>query len=78
MYINDVGKEGAGNNRQRKYIWSIFLKTAIEEPNEELVWTVYNCIREIENSIRTLKTDLDCVPSFIKPMMHRRRTFILD
>ena len=43
-----------------------FLKTSIEEANEELVWTVYGCIREIENNIRTLKTDLDLRPIFHK------------
>jgi len=43
-----------------------FLKTAIKEANEKLVWTVYNCIREIEKSIRTLKTDLDLRPIFHK------------
>ena len=43
-----------------------FLKTAIKEANEQLVWTVYSCIREIENSIRTLKTDLDLRPIFHK------------
>jgi hypothetical protein len=43
-----------------------FLKTSIEEPNEKLVWTVYNCIREIEASIRCLKSDLDLRPIFHK------------
>jgi len=43
-----------------------FLKTSIEEPNEKLVWTAYNCIREIENTNRTLKTDLDLRPIFHK------------
>ena len=44
-----------------------FLRTSIDEPNEKLVWTVYNCIREIEKSIRTLKTDLD-----LRPVFHKR------
>jgi transposase len=43
-----------------------FLRTCIKEANEKLVWTVYNCIREIESSIRTLKTDLDLRPVFHK------------
>ena len=36
-----------------------FLKTGIAQASEKLVWTVYNCIREVESSIRCLKTDLD-------------------
>ena len=36
-----------------------FLRTSIKENNETLIWTVYNCIRNIESSFRALKTDLD-------------------
>ena len=43
-----------------------FLRTSLRQANEELVWTVYNCIREIEKSIRTLKTDLDLRPIYHK------------
>jgi len=43
-----------------------FLRTSLEGVNERLVWTVYNCIREIEKSIRTLKSDLDLRPVFHK------------
>jgi len=43
-----------------------FLRTLIKEADENLVWTVYNCIREIEATIRTLKTDLDLRPIFHK------------
>ena len=43
-----------------------FLRTSIEDANENLVWTVYNCIREIESSIRCLKSDLDLRPIFHK------------
>ena len=43
-----------------------FLKTCIRQAGEELVWTVYNCIREIESTIRTLKSDLDLRPVFHK------------
>jgi transposase len=43
-----------------------FLRTSLEEANETLVWTVYNCIREIEASIRCLKSDLDLRPIFHK------------
>ena len=43
-----------------------FLKTSIRQADEELVWTIYNCIREVESSIRTLKSDLDLRPIFHK------------
>ena len=43
-----------------------FLKTSIRQAGEELVWTTYNCIREVESSIRTLKSDLDLRPVFHK------------
>jgi transposase len=43
-----------------------FLRSSIEEANENLVWTVYNCIREIESSFRCLKSDLDLRPIFHK------------
>ena len=35
--------------------------------NEELIWLIYNIIREIEYSIRTLKTDLD-----LRPIYHKK------
>jgi len=35
--------------------------------NEELTWLIYNIIREIEYSFRTLKTDLD-----LRPVYHKR------
>ena len=43
-----------------------FLKTSIDETSEKLVWTIYNCIREVESSIRCLKSDLDLRPIFHK------------
>jgi hypothetical protein len=43
-----------------------FLRTCIKEADEKLVWTVYNCIREVESSIRCLKSDLDLRPIFHK------------
>ena len=35
-----------------------FIRTSLNM-NEDLIWLIYNIIREIEYSIRTLKTDLD-------------------
>jgi transposase len=43
-----------------------FLRSSIDEPSEQLVWIVYNCIRDIESSIRCLKSDLDLRPIFHK------------
>ena len=43
-----------------------FLRTSLCDPEEELVWTAYNCIRNIESSFRCLKTDLDLRPVFHK------------
>ena len=43
-----------------------FLRTCIKLDEESLVWAVYNCIRNIESSFRTLKTDLDLRPIFHK------------
>jgi len=43
-----------------------FLRTSLEA-NEKLIWLTYNIIREIEYSIRTLKTDLD-----LRPIYHRK------
>jgi len=52
---------------ERKNTYGVyFLRTSIEDANENLVWTVYNCIREIESSIRCLKSDLDLRPIFHK------------
>jgi transposase len=58
-------KEQAALDRKNTY-GVYFLRTSIEEANEKLVWTVYNCIREVESSIRCLKSDLDLRPLFHK------------
>ena len=36
-----------------------FLRTSLTTMEEELVWTTYNTIREIESTFRVLKSDLD-------------------
>jgi hypothetical protein len=43
-----------------------FLRTSLEV-SEELLWKTYNIIREIEDSFRILKTDLD-----LRPIYHRK------
>lgn len=41
-----------------------FLRTNLAVAEEKTVWDIYNTIREIENSFRTLKTDLDLRPIY--------------
>ena len=43
-----------------------FLRTNMTCDSEGVMWQVYNTIREIENTFRTLKTDLDLRPIFHK------------
>ncbi|MFH1936479.1 MAG: IS1634 family transposase [Bacteroidota bacterium] len=43
-----------------------FLRTSLNENNEQTIWTIYNVIREIEYTFRVLKTDLDLRPIYHK------------
>ena len=43
-----------------------FLRTNLNVQDEVIVWNIYNTIREIENTFRTLKTDLDLRPIYHK------------
>jgi len=43
-----------------------FLRTNLPISQEKYLWKVYNTIREIESSFRTLKTDLDLRPIYHK------------
>jgi Transposase DDE domain len=42
------------------------LRTTLNTDNEKTLWTIYNCIREIESTFRILKTDLDLRPIYHK------------
>ena len=42
------------------------LRTNLDEKDEEVQWTIYNAIREIEATFRVLKTDLDLRPIYHK------------
>ena len=44
-----------------------FIRTSMDMKDEVLVWNVYNTIREIESTFRTLKTDLD-----LRPIYHKK------
>jgi hypothetical protein len=43
-----------------------FLRTNMKVNDEVVVWNIYNTIREIESTFRTLKTDLDLRPIYHK------------
>ena len=43
-----------------------FLRTSLLIKDEVMIWNIYNTIREIESSFRTLKTDLDLRPVYHK------------
>jgi transposase len=59
--IKEEQKDKANNN-QGKY----YLQTSLPYENEAIVWMIYNLIREIEQTFRTLKTDLDLRPIYHK------------
>ena len=42
------------------------MRTNLDEKDEQTQWAIYNTIREIEASFRTLKTDLDLRPIYHK------------
>lgn len=48
--------------REGKYL----LRTNLDEKQESTQWAIYNTIREIESTFRTLKTDLD-----LRPLYHK-------
>lgn len=52
----------AAPHSEGKYL----LRTNIETIDEKLQWLVYNTIREVESTFRTLKTDLDLRPIYHK------------
>ena len=48
--------------------WGVyFLRTSLNISDEQIVWEIYNTIREIESSFRCLKTDLD-----LRPIYHKK------
>ena len=61
-WIIDPSKDKIKTNELGKY----FIRTSLDMKDEVLVWNVYNTIREIEATFRTLKTDLDLRPIYHK------------
>ncbi|MER3472420.1 MAG: transposase [Chitinophagaceae bacterium] len=45
------------------------LRTTLDQKDEQVQWTIYNTIREIEATFRVLKTDLD-----LRPVYHKTDT----
>lgn len=43
-----------------------FLKTSLKEKDEATIWKIYNALREVESTFRTLKTDIDLRPIYHK------------
>jgi len=43
-----------------------FLRTSLKVADEVIIWNIYNTIREIENTFRTLKNELDLRPIYHK------------
>lgn len=43
-----------------------FLKTSLKDEEEATIWKIYNALREVESTFRTLKTDLDLRPIYHK------------
>ena len=62
QWTKNEQKEADASDELGKY----FLRTDIDMKDELIVWNVYNTIREIENTFRTLKTDLDLRPIYHK------------
>lgn len=60
--INWKAKEGQENQEKEQGVY--FIKTSLKEKDEQTIWKIYNCIREIESTFRTLKTDLDLRPIY--------------
>lgn len=56
----------AKNKNKTDELGKYFLRTNLDMKDEVLVWNVYNTIREIESTFRTLKTDLDLRPIYHK------------
>lgn len=69
VIANDLGivtdiqwKQKLVPKREGQYL----LRTNLDEKEEQTQWAIYNTIREIESTFRTLKTDLDLRPIYHK------------
>jgi transposase len=53
-------------DKKKASIGLYFLRTSLMMEDEVMIWNIYNTIREIESSFRTLKNDLDLRPVYHK------------
>jgi hypothetical protein len=60
------GKIAAKETAASEGLGRYFIRTSLDMKDEKSVWNVYNTIREIESTFRTLKTDLDLRPIYHK------------
>ena len=59
-------KDDQKNEAKQNGLGVYFLRTNLALKDEVVIWNIYNTIREIEASFRTLKTDLDLRPIYHK------------
>ena len=59
-------KDETRHEDKTNHLGIYFLRTNLNVQDEVVVWNIYNTIREIENTFRTLKTDLDLRPIYHK------------
>lgn len=65
--INLEWKKNLSKEEQKiEGLGKYFLRTSMDMKDEVIVWNVYNTIREVESTFRTLKTDLDLRPIYHK------------
>jgi len=62
IITNITWKQKTADKKEGYYL----LRTTLDEKDEQMQWAIYNIIREIEATFRTLKTDLDLRPIYHK------------
>jgi transposase len=67
--VTDItwGKDETLHQQKIAGLGVYFLRTNIPINDEVILWNIYNTIREIESTFRTLKTDLD-----LRPIYHKK------
>ncbi|MDP3360043.1 MAG: transposase [Lutibacter sp.] len=65
--IDDLCVKKEKTNQQiNENLGVYFVRTNLQPKDEQTLWSIYNTIREIESTFRTLKTDLDLRPIYYK------------
>jgi hypothetical protein len=59
-------KDAVQHQKAKEHLGVYFIRTNLAIKEEKILWKIYNTIRDIEYSFRTLKTDLDLRPIFHK------------